>query len=400
MSVSYHQRSIETVLASAAATFPVIVVTGPRQSGKTTLLKHYSSKTHRYFSLEDPDVRQQVVADPRAFLGYYGGPLFLDEIQYVPELFPYIKTAVDENAKPGFFLMSGSQHFPLMNNVSESLAGRAAILTLLPFGWLEFFGTGEYLPRNCPEKSIRGWYPQLLVQKKTSRDLWYGSYIQTYLERDIRNITNVGDISTFERFLRLLAGRTGQLLNMNELGREAGVSSSTTKRWISLLETGGQIFLLQPYHRNFGKRIVKTPKIYFIDTGIATYLFGLHDEEQLAKSPYWGNIFETLVIAEWVKLFRHRGLLPPLYFWRDNHGDEIDLVVDFQGELHAFEIKSTQTPVPNHASNLVKWKSWAGPACAQSVVLCNITGSRPLYEDIPARCWVDGIDEWQKGRLP
>jgi predicted AAA+ superfamily ATPase len=181
---------------------------------------------------------------------------------------------------------------------------------------------------------------------------------------------------------------------MNELGNEVGISTPTVKRWISILETSGQIFLLYPYFKNFGKRIVKSPKIYFIDTGLASYLFGLHDTEQLQKSPYWGALFETLVVTEWIKIFRHRGLLPPLYFWRDNHGTEIDLIIDFQGKLHAFEIKATQTPVPKHAVNLVKWNNQVKTANATSTVLCNISGRCSLQTDITGICWIDGIFSW------
>ncbi len=352
-------------------TFPAIVVTGPRQSGKTTLLKTLFGKTHRFVSLENPDVRIRAKEDPLAFLENNPAPVIFDEIQYVPELLSYIKTKIDEKRKPGQWLLTGSQNFTLMQGVSESLAGRVAVLSLLPFSYGERINQGDKLLSlsewqkrirsfSSTKKSfalseilLRGNYPEIASKKSVDRQLWCGSYISTYLERDVRNLTSVGDLNQFERFLRLCAARTGQILNLSEMARDIGVSVPTAKRWLSVLETGYQIYLLYPYYRNIGKRWVKSPKLYFNDTALASYLLGIHEKETLIHSPYFGSLFETFVINDFYKRFVHFGVMPSMYYLRTRDGLEVDLVVDFNQQLSFFEIKSNMTVQSKHATSLI-----------------------------------------------
>ncbi len=279
-------RTLAKTILNASKTFPAIVLTGPRQSGKTTLLKMLFSKSHAFVSLEDPDVRIRAKEDPVGFLSQFKPPVIIDEIQYLPELLSYIKTKIDEDRKPGQWLFTGSQNFVLMRGVTESLAGRAAILSLLPFsvserlnntndsvdisGWLKSLDVQRYYKKrvSLSELLLRGFYPEIASNKKVNGQLWCGSYITTYLERDVRNLANIGDLSQFERFLVACATRTGQILNISEIARDIGISVPTAKRWLSFLEAGYQIYLLYPYYKNIGKRIVKSPKLYFNDPAL------------------------------------------------------------------------------------------------------------------------------------
>ena len=339
-------RALSRVIGRALKTFPAIVVTGPRQSGKTTLLKTLFRDTHAFVTLEDPDVRIRAKEDPLEFLARFKPPVIIDEIQYAPELLSYIKTRIDENRKPGQWLFTGSQHFGLMQGISQSLAGRAAVLSLLPFSLAERIGRGDSTPaaadwlkvlRSCSEAEanlslgevlLRGNYPEIASRKAVDRQIWSGSYIATFLERDVRNLAHIGDLSQFERFLRLCAVRTGQLLNLSDLARDIGVSVPTAKRWLSILEAGYQIFLLYPYYRNVGKRLVKSPKMYFNDTALAAYLLGLHDKDTLFNSPSFGHLFETMVVTDVLKRFLHGGEMPSMYYLRTRDGLEIDLVIE------------------------------------------------------------------------
>jgi hypothetical protein len=362
-------------ILKAMKSFPAIVVTGPRQSGKTTLLKMLFSKTHRFVTLEDPDVRIRAKEDPLHFLEQYEPPVIIDEIQYVPELLSYIKTRIDQRRKPGQWLFTGSQNFILMQGISQSLAGRAAVLSLLPFSFLERIGQGEISRevatwlkelnsgQKCDDKVslseviLRGNYPEIASKRSVDRQLWCGSYISTYLERDVRNLAQIGDLSQIERFLKLCATRTGQLLNLSELAKEIGMSVPTVKRWLSILETGYQVYLLYPYYKSVGKRLVKSPKLYFNDTALASYLLGLHDRETLINSPNFGNLFETMVVTDFLKRFLHSGQMPSMYYMRTRDGLEVDLVLESDQKLHLFEIKSAMTILPKHASSLSKINS-------------------------------------------
>lgn len=365
-------RALARTILKALKSFPAIVVTGPRQSGKTTLLKMLFSKTHRFVTLEDPDIRMRAREDPLHFLEQYRPPVIIDEIQYVPELLSYIKTRIDQKRKPGQWLFTGSQNFILMQGISQSLAGRGAVLSLLPFSFSERMGRGgitkeisDWLKGLSPHQKyddkvsiseviLRGDYPEIATKRSVDRQLWCGSYISTYLERDVRNLAQIGDLSQFERFLRLCATRTGQILNLSELAKEIGMSVPTVKRWLSILETGYQIYLLYPYYKSLGKRLVKSPKLYFNDTALASYLLGLHDRETLLNSPSFGNLFETMIVTDFLKRFLHFGQLPSIYYLRTRDGLEVDLVLEIGQKLHLFEIKSAMTILPKHASTLLR----------------------------------------------
>ncbi|RJQ55615.1 MAG: ATP-binding protein, partial [Desulfobacteraceae bacterium] len=355
------------------------------------------SKTHRFVSLENPDIRARATADPIGFFRENRPPIILDEIQYVPELLHYIKTAIDEDRSPGRWLLSGSQNFALMEGVSQSLSGRVAVLSLLPFSIGESLGLGmhtdsidQILESLFSDRAssgtirakktdialddwmLRGSYPEIRTISEVDRQLWCAGYIQTYLERDVRQIVNVGDLNTFERFLRICAGRTGQLLNMSEVSRDVGVSVPTIKKWISILEASYQIYLMPPHHKNFGKRITKSPKLYFLDTAIATFLMGLHQSEPALNGPMLGPLFETIVVSEWIKAFLHRGERPELFFWRSKAGLEIDLIIDRNFRLYPIEIKATATLLPRHVESLVKWREMAGDSAAKGILVASI----------------------------
>jgi len=365
------QRTLEKTLKRALKTFPSIVVTGPRQSGKTTLLKKLFSGKYRFVSLENPDIRIRAKEDPVGFLSQHKPPVIIDEIQYAPELLSYIKSMIDEDRKPGQWLLTGSQNFTLMHGVSQSLAGRAAILSLLPFSFSERSNHGltakdplQWVNHPLSDASgnktsikeviLRGDYPEIASRPAVDRQLWCGSYISTYLERDVRNILKIGDLNQFERFLRLCATRTGTILNLSDLARDIGISVPTAKRWLSLLEASYQIYLLYPYYQNTGKRIIKSPKLYFNDTALATYLLGINDGEALLGSPHFGNLFETMVITDFHKRFLHFGQLPSMYYLRTRDGLEVDLVLELSGKIHFIEIKSSATIVTKHTSALIQ----------------------------------------------
>lgn len=288
----------------------------------------------------------------------------------MPELLSYIKTLIDQRRKPGQWLFTGSQNFVLMQGISQSLAGRTAVLSLLPFSFAERINQGEKskdvlsllreldLKQVCSDKLslseliLRGSYPEIASKRSVDRRLWCSSYISTYLERDIRNLAQIGDLSQFERFLRLCAVRTGQLLNLSEMAKDIGVSVPAVKRWVSMLEVSRQIYLLYPYYKSLGKRLVKSPKLYFVDTGLASYLLGLHEKEVLLKGPNFGNLFETLIVTDFLKRFLHFGQIPSMYYLRSRDGLEIDLVIEVGQKLHLLEIKSAMTIFPAHTSSL------------------------------------------------
>ncbi len=399
-------------MKKAMKTFPAVLVTGPRQSGKTTLLFERFSKSHRFISLENPDVRARVLEDPVGFLKANPPPVILDEIQYTPDLLHYIKSAIDINRRPGQWLLSGSQSFALMQGVSQSLSGRIAVLTLLPFTIAESEKKGnkvvdldKLLPAAFGQKKetkkkkrlslddwlLRGAYPEIRVNRDVDRKLWIAGYVQTYLERDVRQVMNVGDLNSFNRFLRLCAARSGQILNMSEIGRDAGVSVPTVKKWLSILEASYQIYLLPPHFNNFGKRIIKSPKLYFLDTGIVTFLLGLHAREPLMQGPMRGPIFETMVVAEWVKAFYNRGERPELYYWRSKAGVEVDLIIDRNGRLYPIEIKWTSTVMPGHTENLTKWKELAGDMAAGGLIIADVMESFEI-KGCRVVSWDKGLD--------
>ncbi|MBI4668758.1 MAG: ATP-binding protein [Elusimicrobia bacterium] len=383
-------RTAAQAILKAIKTFPAVVVTGPRQSGKTTLLKSMFSQSHAFVSLENPDKRLAAREDPLGFLGQYGPPVIIDEIQYVPELLSYVKTKIDEKRTPGRWLFTGSQHFALMEGVTQSLAGRAAVISLLPLSYSERINLGDrskdmsawlsHLGLGCNrtkkmslgEILLRGSYPEIASRHKVDRQLWCASYITTYLERDVRNLANIGDLHQFEKFLRLCAARTGQILNLSEMARDLGISVPTAKRWLSILEASYQVYLLYPYYKNIGKRLLKSPKLYMTDTALTSYMMGIHDEETLRNGPCFGSLFETMVIADFLKRFLHFGQMPSLYYLRSRDGLEVDLVIDWGGGLHLFEIKSASTITPKHAVSLKHLKDQLlGQVKTAAVISCS-----------------------------
>jgi len=368
---NYIHRSLEPIVIKAASQFPSTVVIGPRQSGKTTLLKHLFSESYTILSLEPPDVRLAAQSDPRGLLNLYPPPVVFDEIQYVPELLPYIKEKIDASrSRNGQFILTGSQNLLLMQQVTESLAGRTAILKLMPLSHRELANVpGKFLPwetkpeagSGLPERTslkiweqaLRGFYPEIAADPHRDIRAWQASYIQTYLERDVRNLRNLGNLTQFQVFLRTLAARSAQILNMSELSREVGIAVNTVKDWISILEASFQIFLLRPYYANIGKRLIKSPKVYFVDTGLLCYLVGLRDIEHAAAGPMGKAIFENLIVSDLYKTYLHRGDEPPLYYWRTVAGSEVDLVIETQSGLIPMEIKLSETPRPEMAKGIL-----------------------------------------------
>lgn len=359
-------RILEEKLARSAKKYPVIVITGPRQSGKTTLVKK-TFPDKAYVSLEDLDVRDFAAADPRGFLNSFPKGVILDEIQRVPELLSYIQTRVDENKKNGFFILTGSQNFLLMDKLSQTLAGRVHILQLLPFSLEELSQAGK-LPRTVEKMIFQGMYPRI-YQKASSPLEWYGDYLQTYVERDVRLIKNIENLALFQKFLKLCAARTGQLLNFSSIGEECGIKHNTVKAWLGILEASFIIHLLRPYHESFNKRLVKMPKLYFVDTGLACSLLEIENEKQLKSHPLRGNLFETAIVAELIKSRTNQGRRPNAYFWRDKTGHEIDFVMEQSGMTMLAEIKSSETISSDLFKNLLFWRKIAKRSNFQSFLI-------------------------------
>jgi predicted AAA+ superfamily ATPase len=343
-------RAIRPTVLEAARNFPAVVVTGPRRAGKTTLLRRLFPRAS-YVLLEDPDIRARARSDPRGLLDGLRLPALFDEIQNVPELFAYIRTRIDESPSlRGQWLLTGSQESPLMQGVTESMAGRAAILHLLPLS----------LAETDRVTLLAGGYPEALARPR-ARDLWFSSYIQTYLERDVRAIVNVRDLATFRRFLALLASRHGQILNRTDLAAPLGVSVPTINEWLHVLEITGQIILVPPYFENFGKRLLKSPKIYILDSGLACHLLGIRTQAELNRSPFLGPLFEGFVAAEILKHQVNRGRRKELYYFRDQQGLEVDFL--FPGEsggLWMVECKASKTVQPAMARPLLSLRSAMG----------------------------------------
>jgi len=350
-------RQAADTLKNLEKGFPVLCITGPRQSGKTTLAKAcFPDKP--YLSLEDPDIARLAREDPRGLLDTYRDGLILDEAQAVPEIFAYLKTSVDADPRPGTYVVIGSQQFGLLAGLPESLAGRAAFLTLLPFSAAELKAAGQ-LPKDPFEALIKGFYPALYDREVSPYD-WYTNYIASYVERDVRSILNVKDLGQFHTFVKTCASRVGQLLNLNALALDCGLSHNTARSWLSVLETSGIVYLLKPYHQNFGKRLVKSPKLYFIDTGLASRLLGIKTTQELFVHPNRGNLFESFVVAEILKARYSGGFDPGICFWRDNVGTEVDIVFEEGQKLKAIEVKSGKTFSPELASGLDVWMRYSG----------------------------------------
>jgi hypothetical protein len=376
-------RTAEKELRTLAGQFKAVAVVGPRQSGKTTLVR-MAFPDKAYVSLENPDTRRFAIEDPRGFIAGYPDGAILDEIQRTPDLFSYLQQVLDENKGKGRFIITGSNNFLLQENISQSLAGRVGYLYLLPLSIDE-------LPKHkfsVNEQIHKGFYPAIYEREgQTDVSKYYLNYILTYIERDVRLIRNVTDLYAFERFLRLCAGRTGQLLNMNSLAVETGVDNKTIGAWLSVLEASFVVFRLQPYHKNYNKRIVKMPKLYFYDTGVASALLGIENPAQLALHPFRGGLFENMIIVDFLKSRYNKGNPNNLYFWRDSLGTEIDLLVEKANSLLPIEIKSGQTITDDYFKSMSAWlrisgmeKGWVIYAGDEKQVRSNGITVLPLNE--------------------
>jgi predicted AAA+ superfamily ATPase len=369
-------REITGAIRELERYYPIIYLGGPRQAGKTTLLKSLYPNLP-YSNLEDPELRLLAEQDPRRFLKDFTKGAVLDEAQRVPALFSYLQVMVDAD-KQLKFILSGSQNFLLMENITQSLAGRVGILNLLPFSYSEMEGTA--FNHQVLENFVwQGGYPGL-YEKKIPPSIFFNNYIQTYLERDVRLLKNVGDLTLFNRFLRLCAGRIGQPLNLSTLATDLGLSVNTVKSWFSVLEASYIIFYLQPFHNNFNKRIIKTPKFYFFDTGLVCHLLGIESPAQLETYPTFGNIVENAIVADLFKKRSNAGKRPAFWFWQDQHGNEVDLLIEGEGELKAIEIKSSQTFNTRLVSGLSKWAQISGSPPKQNFLVYAGTQEQALEQ--------------------
>jgi len=342
---TYYKRKIEGPLEEARNQFPVVLVTGARQAGKSTLLQH-CLKDYAYVTLDDPQKQELAKNDPELFLSHYKAPVIIDEIQYAPGLLPYIKMQVDQNRRTyGQYILTGSQTFQVMEGVSESLAGRVAIFHLFPMSFEEI-PKGMTIGMNDSEmihQLIRGFYPEFFVNPNIDPNQWHSSYLATYIQRDVRNIKAITDLGRFQTFLALLAARAGQLLNLSEVAKECGISHPTAKDWLTILESTYILYILKPFHNNRTKRLVKTPKVYFTDTGLLCYLLGIDSSERLLKVFDRGHIFENMVVMECVKRLSYRKEHAECFFYRTASQVEVDLIVQRKGKLEAYEIKLAKT---------------------------------------------------------
>lgn len=381
----YFHRNLEKILGIALHQFPVVLVTGPRQAGKSTLLQN-CLKNHHYISFDDILIRNLAETDPALFLNTYKAPIILDEIQYVPSLLSYIKMKVDNDRHHyGQYVLTGSQIFSLMKGVSESLAGRIAVFQLYPLSWSEIPNSDPYDELKTIEQMLKGFYPEFIVQPHLNQKLWHSSYLSTYIERDLRSMRNIHDLGQFQRFLVLLAARVGQLLNLTEIGKECGISQTTVKDWLTILQATSIVQILEPYAINVTKRVVKSPKLFFVDTGLLCYLLRIDSAEHLINSPFSGHIFENMVIMEKIKQFSEKGERSSCYFYRSAGGLEVDLVVDYGHSLEAYEIKFSSSPKPAMARSLVEFRKEF--PVTKSAVLNLRRDSLPFSNNVMAEHW-------------
>ncbi len=375
MSSMYINRLLENRLKNAIKTFPAVFVGGPRRSGKTTLVKKIFPR-YKYVLLDELDIRYFANEDPKGFLEVYSPPVIIDEIHNSPNLLSYIKAKVDKEKKPGQWIITGSQQWALMNGISETLAGRIAIMHLYPFSLTEILKRTKNLPENTKQLikyfqraeelplktlSLENWilnggYPEVVFGKKNIRKLWFSSYIQTYIDRDIRGSIKEINLRDFERFVRLLAARTSQQINASTLANDVGVTVPTIKSWLTLLEASGIIFFLMPYYKNFGKRIIKMPKCYFMDTGLVCYLTGISNSDSLIYGPMAGALFETACVSQMYKRLSVFGEENSMYYYRSTDGLEVDIIIENDNVSFPFEIKLSSTINQEHIRNLRKWK--------------------------------------------
>ncbi|NGX35893.1 MAG: hypothetical protein K1000chlam1_00729 [Candidatus Anoxychlamydiales bacterium] len=363
----YLKRNLSKYLKLYLSKYPIVTITGPRQAGKTTLAKKVCPD-YKYVSLEDPDIREYAINDPRGFLEEYNNKIIFDEVQQAPEIFSYLQSDVDNNPKTGRFILTGSQQFLLNAKISQTLTGRCARLSLLPLSLAElnersyqkFWHTSTLNKPTLPKKDLyyylfHGLYPRV-YEHKLNPTQFYRDYIDTYVTRDLQQLLHVGDLRIFQNFLKMLAGRCGQKVNLTSLGNDLGLSHSTIRRWLSVLETSYIICFLEPYYNNFNKRLTKSSKIYFLDTGLLCYLLRITKIQDLKFHPQIGGIFETFVLSELIKSYFHHDQKPPLYFWQEMSGHEIDILIDHgKSLLFPIEIKSSQTISQQFFDNINYW---------------------------------------------
>jgi uncharacterized protein len=385
-------RTAQKTLKKLAMSYPALVVTGPRQSGKTTLTKAvFPDKP--YVSLEDMDMREFAVSDPRGFLSQYPHGAILDEVQRCPDLFSYLQSWLDTEKKMGLFVLTGSQQFGLISGITQSLAGRVAKISLLPFSLHELQGTKK-APKKIEDLLFKGLYPPI-YDRGLEPHIWYNNYVDTYLERDVRQLINVRDLSSFQRFIRMCAARTGQLLNLSNLASDCGITHNTAKAWVSVLEASYIVHLLQPHHKNFNKRLIKSPKLYFYDPGLAAWLLNIQNADQLVTHPARGQLFETWAVSELLKYRFNNALSSNLYFWRDSAGHEVDILIDQADKLLPVEIKSGQTVAADFFDGLKKFQKLAehsagnaaliyGGAQGQNRKMINVVPWEKIYDLSPS----------------
>ena len=361
------KRTLTQKLLSVSKKFPAVALTGPRQSGKTTLVREVFPQKP-YVLLEDPDTREFAQKDPRGFLAQFSEGAILDEIQRVPELFSYLQGILDKEKAPGLFILTGSHNFLLMEQITQSLAGRVALLSLLPLSWQELSNSKNAF-ETYEDHLFHGGYPKLYADRLDNPKDLYANYTRTYIDRDVRLLKNVHDLSAFHTFLKLCANRVGQLLNLSSLADECGITHNTAKAWISVLESSYIIFLLHPHHNNLNKRLVKTPKIYFYDTGLASYLMGITSKDMLTQHPLKGNLFECFIIAEIIKSQLNKGDDPNIYFWQDKLGREIDCIIENGPSLFPIEIKSGKTVTEDYFKNIAYWSELSKYPAANALIV-------------------------------
>lgn len=398
-------RTLFKPLSEIARSFPVLLLTGPRQVGKTTLLSMVASAEINYVSLDNLQDRQLAISDPALFLQNYSWPLIIDEVQYAPQLFSYIKILVDKHNKPGMFWLTGSQKYHLMQGISESLAGRVAIIDLLGLSQAEiadraysvqpFLPTTEWILQarqdllNSPnqgdifQRIWNGSFPRLIADQNMSRDIFYNSYLQTYIQRDVRDILNISNEISFTNFMRAIAARSGRLLNYSDLARDADIDHKTAKKWLSILEASGLVYLLQPYYKNINKRMVKTPKLYFLDTGLCAYLTQWPTAESLRSGAMSVEILETYVFSEIIKSYWHNAKQPYIYYYRDTDQQEIDLLIETGEGFYPIEIKKTASPNSKMIGSFEVLRKFDKPIL-QGALLCLIEKDIPIKKDISA----------------
>jgi predicted AAA+ superfamily ATPase len=405
----YRHRHLEPHIKKITKSFPVILLTGPRQIGKTTLLEYLGKRetpSRNYVSLDEFGPRTLANEDPDLFLERYKPPLTIDEIQYAPGLMQRIKILVDRSKKNGQYWLTDSQHFSLMHGISESLAGRIAIIKLLGLSQGEEYRKDDSVGHFRPDKKtahhikkmsgpdsvfrriVRGTFPRFIHKDAPPVQTFHGSYLQTYIERDVRTLTKVVNLAAFEKFLRLAAARTGQLLNLSELARDAQIAVSTAKEWMGILEASFQVYLLKPYFRNISKRQIKTPKLYFLDTGLVCYLTGWHNARVASQGAMAGSLLENYAISEIIKSYWHRGHEAPVWFWRTKEGYEVDLIIEAGGKLFPVEIKMSMTPDMNMAKGIQQLKKLSDNV-SKGAIVCLTESEYPLNREvniIPLSC--------------